>query len=82
MPYVIILICLAITAIIFRIVYEKFINNKTFACPNCGHNFKKSWVQIVLSPIKRKGILDLVWKDEKEYLRCPKCKIKDNCRIK
>jgi len=32
---------------------------------------------------KRKNIvLDMVWKDDKEYLKCPECKIKDMCRIK
>ena len=54
-----------------------------YACPNCGHNFKKSTSTLILSWLfTRRYIVETIWKNDKEYLKCSECKVKDYCRIK
>ena len=44
----------------------------TYACPNCGHLFKKKWYQMMLS----------LHINDNRWLKCPSCKKKDWCSKK
>ena len=46
---------------------------KEFACSNCGHRFGRTFINTLCSEI------DTIRHPKSNYLKCPKCKVRDEC---
>ena len=70
------LFAVAIVVWILVIITSPKGEGKRFICVNCGHNFDKTFINMLCSE------LSTLWHPKQNYLRCPKCKVRDECSLR
>ena len=65
------MIAMVIWGIIFIALSKN--DDERFACPNCGHHFNRTFWNTLCSEF------DTLRHPKVNYLKCPKCKVRDEC---
>jgi len=68
-PWWLVVIFIIGVTFIIQVVKSIFYAKRKFACPACGHRFRKKWYQLLPIMNNGKGVL----------LNCPECREKNNC---